>query len=67
MQTKTIRILGKTLAVYGIRPRVKKYRFGVSSGDVFTGLHTGLVSRYIHFPILNRRKWGGTKDIKKGT
>jgi len=67
MQTKTIKILGKTLAVYGIRPKGKKNRFGVSSGDVFTGLNTGLVSRDIHFPMLNRRKWGGTKDIKKGT
>ena len=65
MKTYTIKVLGKTMAVYGKRPRVNKYRFGMSSGSTFMGFHTGLVSHYLSFPMLAKRTFGGVKDIKQ--
>jgi hypothetical protein len=64
MKTKTIKLFGKTVAVVGKRPRVSKYRFGVSSGSTFMGLHTGKVSRYLHVPMFANRTFGGVADIK---
>ena len=64
MKTKTIKLFGKTVAVVGKRPRVNKYRFGVSSGSTFMGLHTGRVSRYLHVPMFANRSFGGVADIK---
>lgn len=65
MKTKTIKMFGKTVAVVGKRPRLSKYRFGVSKGNTFMGLHTGKVSRYLHVPALAKRTFGGVKDIQK--
>jgi len=65
MKTKTIKMFGKTVAVVGKRPRVNKYRFGVSSGSTFMGLHTGKVSRYLHVPAFANRTFGGVADITR--
>jgi hypothetical protein len=64
MQTKTIKIMGKTVAVVGKRPRLVKNRFGFSKGTTFFGLHLGKTSRYLSIPSLASRKFGGVADIK---
>ena len=64
MQTKTIKIAGKTVATTGIRKRVVQNRFGFSKGTTFFGLHLGKTSRYLSIPSLASRKFGGVADIK---
>lgn len=64
MQTKTIKIAGKTIAVVGKRPRVVKNRFGFSKGETFMGIHYFKMSRYLSIPSLASRKFGGVADIK---
>lgn len=63
MKTKTVKLFGKTVVVYGFRPRVIKNRYGVSRGTTFTGLHLGKASHYLHIPALSKRSFGGVKDI----
>ena len=65
MKTKTTKILGKTVMVYGYRPRVIRKRYGVKFGQTFTGLHWGKASHYLSFPFLSSRKFGGVRDIVK--
>jgi len=64
MQTTTYKIMGKTVAVMGKRPRVVKNRFGFSKGSTFIGLHYFKMSRYLSIPSLASRKFGGVADIK---
>jgi hypothetical protein len=64
MQTTTYKVMGKTVAVVGKRPRVVKNRFGFSKGNTFMGLHYFKMSRYLSVPILASRKFGGVADIK---
>jgi len=63
MKTKTVKVFGKTVAVYGKRNRGVKNRFGVSRGTTFTGLHFAKASHYLHIPALSKRSFGGVKDI----
>lgn len=63
MKTKTIKVFGKTVAVYGQRKRVVENRYAVSSGSTFNGLHLGKTSHYLSLPVLAKRKFGGQKDI----
>lgn len=64
MQTKTIKIAGKTVVVTGKRNRVVQNRFGFNKGTTFFGLHLGKTSRYLSIPSLASRKFGGVADIK---
>lgn len=65
MKTKTTKIMGKTVAVYGNRKRVAKNRFGLSMGETFAGLHFGKSSHYLSIPMFASRKFGGVRDIVK--
>jgi hypothetical protein len=63
MKTTTFKIMGKTLAIYGYRPRVSKNRFGIGKGSTFMGLHFGKQSHYLSLPALANRRFGGVQDI----
>lgn len=63
MQTKTVKLFGKTVAVVGKRPRVVQNRFGLSMGETFMGIHYFKMSRYLSLPMLAKRKFGGQADI----
>ena len=65
MKTYTTKVLGKTVAVYGYRPRQVKNRYGLSFGETFTGLHFGKGSHYLSVPFFSKRKFGGVNDIVK--
>ena len=65
MKTKTTKFMGKTVMVYGYRPREVKKRYGVGFGDTFTGFHWGKSSHYLSFPFMSKRKFGGVRDIVK--
>jgi len=63
MKTTTLKLFNKTLATYGIRPRVKLNRYGFSKGSTFLGLHVGKTSHYLSVPMMVKRKFGGQQDI----
>lgn len=63
MKTKTLKIFGKTLAVYGKRKRYVENRYAVTKGVTFNGLHLGKTSHYLSLPVLAKRKFGGQADI----
>lgn len=63
MKTTTYKIMGKTVAVVGKRPRVVQNRFGFSKGETFMGIHYFKTSRYLSIPLLANRKFGGQADI----
>jgi len=63
MKTYTLKLSNKTLAIYGIRPRVKLNRYGISKGSTFLGLHVGKTSHYLSVPMWVKRKFGGQQDI----
>lgn len=63
MKTYTLKLSNKTLATYGIRPRVKLNRYGFSKGSTFMGLHFGKTSHYLSVPMMVKRKFGGQQDI----
>lgn len=63
MKTYTTKLFGKTVAIYGYRPRQVKKRYGLSFGKTFTGLHFGKGSHYLSVPVFSRKKFGGVRDI----
>ena len=63
MNTYTYKLFGKTLFVYGFRPRVIKNRYGINRGSTFNALHFGKGSHYLSIPALAKRKFGGKQDI----
>lgn len=65
MKTKTIKMFGNTVAVYGYRPRLVQKRYGIKRGETFTGFHFGKSSHYVSLPAFSSRKFGGVNDIVK--